>query len=127
MALQLLPHRRHVHTQNSCDSTSPYRRDPALYSLARGLRTTLSVLQGDAGRLEGAVVHLHDPGRVREQQLDLRPSSLGRQNPSSVASGRTFSPDSWSSSQVWLCHSRKGRPSWRHSISWPKLADSMVG
>ena len=53
-------------------------------------------------------------------------AGTGRQNPTSVASGRTWLPSS-SSSQVRERHSRNGRPSCRQTTSWPKRCDSIVG
>ena len=59
--------------QNSWESTSPYIRVPALYSLAAGLRRTPSVRRLDdrLGRVTMTDIHLDDAGRMGQQQLDL--------------------------------------------------------
>ena len=79
-------------TQISLDSTSPYSRAPALYSLAAGLRTTPSVSSSIAWPAPSSRVHLDDPGGVGQQQLDLAAvltgppeAQLGRQRPDLLA------------------------------------------
>ena len=100
-----------------------------MYSLAAGLRMTPSVRTSTlAGSATPAYISTKPVGWLSSSSTFVPSSCVGtgRQNPTSVASGRTWLP-SESSSQVRECHSRKGRPSWLQTISWPNCCDSIVG
>ena len=97
-------------TQSRLQLTRPYIRVAGVVLLGRGAAHDAVGAQLDLGRLGRAVVHLDDPGGVREQQLDL---AVLQRPPEARLAARAGAP--WpcsSSSQVRLCHSRKGRPSW---------------
>jgi hypothetical protein len=116
-------------THSRLPLTVPYIRCPAVYSFVKGLRRTPSVRSSTlAGSAVPAYISTMPVGWVSSSST-LVPSAAGgtsRQKPTSVASGRTWLPSS-SSSHVRERHSRKGRPSWLQTTSWPKRRDSIVG